>query len=212
MRKWLVMLAVALFVSSCGAHKPMIFQSALDKFPIDATKNYLVWQYDSVGGDMATVFCRVQASGEFQDCRREDNNDNNRLNFKVFDGLLGSYRTFFKNNDEYFLISYAEATRTGKYAFVYGESEVSQPRRILRFGNSTFVGDFKPGTVTVIPYGWENRLSAAGIKRTVEAGLRQAFGPRADVLTVEVARKVPIDCTVKKLGFLKGTDTRCELK
>ncbi|EEA92890.1 hypothetical protein [Pseudovibrio sp. JE062] len=210
MRNLLAMLAMAFTISACGSYKPTSNQSHLAVFPIDKTKNYLIWRYGSVQPDLSSIFCKVNASGAIEDCEDEEESNKNKLTFKVFDGLLGSYRVTFKHDDDYFLMSYSEPARSGKYAFVSGKS--GQGRHTFKIGDATFVSDFKPGTVTVIPYGWEHRRSEADLKRTVEASLKQAFGDRANILTVRVARKVPIDCTKESHGFLKGTETKCKLR
>ncbi|KZK97013.1 hypothetical protein [Pseudovibrio sp. Ad26] len=210
MRINIAMLVAAFTLSACGSYKPTSNQSHLDKFPIDKTKNYLIWRYGSVESDLTSVFCKVNASGEVDDCEDKEASNKNRLTFEAFEGLFGSYRVTFKHDDEYFLMTYAVSARSGKYAFVTGDS--GQRSRIFKVGDATFVSNFKPGTVTVIPYGWEHRRSASDLKRAVEASLKQAFGERASGLDVQVARKVPIDCTETSSGFWEGTETKCKLK
>ncbi|WP_208995429.1 hypothetical protein [Pseudovibrio sp. Alg231-02] len=208
MRKWFGMIILTLLVGACGTFSS--FQWQLDGFPIDPNKNYIVWRFGSVELDKSAVFCKVDTEGRFEDCQSDKNSNNNKL----FVSFFGSPRVVFKYKNEHFLIINSQNTRSGKYAFVYGSSgnAYGQRKRVLRLEDATYVGDFAPGTVTVIPFGWENRHSAAGLKKTVEAGMRQAFGKKADVLKVGVAQKVPVKCDTISHGFWKGSETTCQVK
>ncbi|WP_310619071.1 hypothetical protein [Flexibacterium corallicola] len=192
----LIVAATLLFITGCQTSAPRGPSQGPKNF--SNRSNYLIVPLDLVNFKGQPGFCEIDKDTNIASC------DPKHFQF----GAL-SQRLIQSSIGPLFFAS-KRSNRSGRFAFA-GTLHKEPGREIITsMGKSTFVADFKPGTVVIIANVKKSREQA--LINTVRATLLQKFGRQVQFMKYTVAQPYSLDCDSDEgLGAFNPRSAKCKV-
>ncbi|MEI2387148.1 hypothetical protein [Breoghania sp. JC706] len=211
--RFLVLLVVSLVLSSCGSTPVTEFADSGNAYRLKPGNTYLVSFFAGQGGKMSNskqifrhVSCPVSPEGDFGSCAKDEYEFNmvptTKISFEhtlPVAGVNGVRMTFTTSPME----------GTGRYALTTKLPLVkTQYSTIVRIKTFTWVAEFAPDTVVVLPPDGQGEVWTERARESLAA----VMGDKVKGLRFVAARKVSTDCTDRKNLFGMKTEKYFDCK